>query len=198
MLKQSTSTKMNTPPSEKIQPWKLLSSHERFLAPPWVTVHVDKIKLPSGRIVDDYYRIQLPEYVMIYAQRDTDNKVLLERQYKHALGAISLSLPTGCLEAWESPIDAGKRELLEETGYSACEWRFVGSFLVDGNKGCGRAHFFIARGLEKVAEQVEDDMEESEIVFMEPDALIKAVLHGEIPFLATAALVAIASHQNLL
>lgn len=58
---------------------------------------------------------------MIYAQRDEDNKILLERQYKHALGFVSLTLPTGCLEEWETPIEAGKRELLEETGYSARE-----------------------------------------------------------------------------
>lgn len=187
---------MNNTFAKKLQPWKLLSSYERFSAPPWVKVHVDKIKLPSGRIVDDYYRIQLPEYVMIYAQRDADNKILLERQYKHAVGSISLTLPTGCLEEWETPIDAGKRELLEETGYSAREWQSVGSFLVDGNKGCGRAHFFIARGLEKVADQIKDDMEETEIVFIEPDVLIKAVLRGAIPFLATAALIAIAAHQK--
>lgn len=198
MLEQPIPTKTNDTLTKKLRPWKLLSSQERFSAPPWVKIHVDKVKLPSGRIVDDYYRIQLPEYVMIYAQRDEDNKILLERQYKHALGFVSLILPTGCLEEWETPIEAGKRELLEETGYSAREWRFVGSFLVDGNKGCGRAHFFIARGLEKVADQVKDDMEESEIVFIEPDVLIKAVLRGEIPLLATAALIAIATHQKLL
>lgn len=123
---------------------------------------------------------------------------MLECQYKHALGFVFPTLPTGCLEEWETPIEAGKRELFEETGYSARDWRFVGSFLVDGDKGCERAHFFIARGLEKVADQVKDDMEEAEIVFIDPDVLIKAVLRGKISILATAALIAIATHQKLL
>ena len=192
MSKQTTVIKMD---SDNIQPWELLNSEELFSALPWVRVYMDRIKLPSGRIVDDYYRIQLPEYVMVYAQGD-DNKVLLERQYKHALCAISIALPTGSLEEGETPLETGKRELLEETGYHASEWEFVGSFFVDGNKGCGRAHFFIARGLEKITDHIEDDMEESEIVFVEPDVLLKAVLQGEIPFLATVALIAIATNRN--
>lgn len=193
MPKQTTVIKMDC---NNIQSWELLSSEVLFSALPWIRVYMDRIKLPSGRVIDDYYRIQLPEYVMVYAQGD-DNRVLLERQYKHALGAVSIALPTGSLEEGETPLETGKRELLEETGYHANEWDFVGSFFVDGNKGCGRAHFFIARGLEKIADHVEDDMEESEIVFVEPDVLLKAVLHGEIPFLATAALIAIATSRNL-
>lgn len=68
-----------------------------------------------------------------------------------------------------------KREFLEETGYIANKWRFVNSFIVDGNKGCGKAYFYIAEGLEKFAEPIADDMEESEIVFIEPELLLKAV-----------------------
>lgn len=179
-----------------IQSWELLATNCSFTASPWVGVYRDTVRLPSGRIVEDYYRIQLPEYVMIYAQRD-DRKVLLQQQYKHALGAVSLSLPTGCLENTELPLEAGKREFLEETGYIAHQWRFLGRFLVDGNKGCGRVHFYIAQQLEKRAEPVEDDMEETEIVFMEPKALIHAIGNGEIPLLATAALVSIATHPFL-
>ncbi|HEY4717016.1 MAG TPA: NUDIX hydrolase [bacterium] len=133
---------------------------------------------------------------MIYAQRE-DGKILFERQYKHALGAIALALPTGCIEEGELPIEAGKRELLEETGYIAHKWRFINSFLVDGNKGCGKAHFYIAQELEEIAEPVEDDMEETEIIFMKPESMFKAILNGEMPLLATAALAAVASHPSI-
>lgn len=156
----------------------------------------DKIRLPNGRIVDDYYSIELPEYVVIYAQKG-DGKILFERQYKHALGSITLAVPGGCIENGELPIDAAKREFLEETGYIANKWRFVNSFIVDGNKGCGKAYFYIADGLKKFAEPIADDMEESEIVFIEPELLLKAVLNGGILMLPTAALVAIASHPYM-
>lgn len=179
----------------KLKSWELLSSKELFAALPWVKVHIDKIKLPNGRIVDDYYRVEFPEYVMVYAQRD-DGKILFERQYKHALGSITLALPTGCLEDGELPLEAGKRELLEETGYIANKWRCIGSFLVDGSKGCGKVHFYIAQELVKIAEPVEDDMEESEINFLEPESLMQAILNGEIPLLATVALVALVSNLN--
>lgn len=184
--------KLNT----KIKPWDVLGTEEPFTVPPWVRVYRDKIRLPSGRVVDNYYRIHLPEFVMVYAKRD-DGKILIERQYKHALGAVALALPTGCFEDGEMPVEAGKRELLEETGYIAERWMSLGAFLVDGNKGCGRAHFFIADGIKKIREPIADDMEESEIVFIEPELFMKAVLNSEVPLLTTAALVAIATHPYL-
>jgi|Deesub1362A_J573_1020465.scaffolds.fasta_scaffold00073_82 ADP-ribose pyrophosphatase len=179
-----------------LKKWEVLSTEELFAAPPWVRVFTDRIRLPSGRIVPDYYRVELPEYAMVFAQTD-DGKVLFERQYKHALGRITLALPTGCVEKGESPIETAKRELLEETGYKANKWRFVGSFLVDGNKGCGKAHFYIAEKLEKVADPVNDDAEESEILFMPINSIMKAILNGEISLLATAALLAISTNPNL-
>jgi len=179
-----------------IQPWERLSAECSFANLPWFGVYRDTIRLPSGRIVDDYYRIELPEYVMIYAQKD-DGKVLFQRQYKHALGAITLALPTGCLENGEIHIDGGKREFLDETGYVAHQWKFLGSFMVDGNKGCGKAHFYIVNHLEKRAEPLEDDMEESGIVFLEPELIFRAVLNGEISLLATATLIAIVSHPYI-
>ncbi|MBU0477597.1 NUDIX hydrolase [bacterium] len=182
--------------SKKVQPWQLLSTKELFAVSPWIKVYEDTIKLPSGRIVEDYYRIALPEYAMIYAQRK-DGKVLFERQYKHGLGKITLVLPAGALEKGERAIETAKRELLEETGYQAGRWKYVGSFLVNGNKGCGRAHFFIAKELEKISEPVIDDMEEPEIVFISEHSIMKAIFNGEISTLATASLVAIATNPAI-
>lgn len=178
-----------------IKTWELLYSEELFSASPWVRLRKDKIKLPNGRIVDDYYTIELPEYVMVYAKRDK-GEALFMRQYKHALGSITLTLPTGCLEDGELPLECAKREFLEETGYIADKWRSVGSFLIDGNKGCGKVHFFIAEELKKIAEPVADDMEESEILFMPVNSVMEAIYKGEINILATASLIAIAANQD--
>lgn len=180
----------------KLQPWKVLNTRELFHAPPWVRLYKDRIELPDGDIVNDFYRVQLPEYVMVFAMSD-DGKILFERQYKHALGEVTLALPTGCIEDGESHFEAVKRELLEETGYEAEKWALVGSFMVDGNKGCGKAHFYIAKGLKKIAEPVENNMEESENVFLDIDKARKAIETGEIKLLATVALIAIATNPAI-
>jgi ADP-ribose pyrophosphatase len=126
---------------KQLNNWELLSREEVFVGFPWIRVHKDTIRLPSGRVVNDFYWIELPEYTIIYAQ-DKDGKILFVRQYQHALGRVSIVLPTGSLEEGEQPLKAAQQELLEETGYTAGIWRSVGSFVVDGNKGCTKFAFF--------------------------------------------------------
>ncbi len=182
---------------KKLEKWELLETSEVFTAAPWLKVHVDCVKLPGGRIVDDYYRVELQEYAMIYARRD-DGKVLFERQYKHGLKEVSIVLPTGTIEQGEMPVEAAKREFFEETGYTAEKWSYVGTFLVDGNKGCGRGHFYIADGLEKVSEPVYDDMEDLEIIFMEPQSAMEYILESNTSELATPALLAFAGSPHVM
>ncbi len=177
--------------------WELITSREVFTAEPWVTVHVDSVRLPGGRVVDDYYRVELPEYAMIYG-RLNDGKVLFERQYKHGLEEVTIVLPTGGIEKGELPIEAAKREFLEETGYRADRWSYIGTFSVDGNKGCGKGHFYIADELVKVSEPVDDEMEKAEIIFLEPKAAMEYILEKNISELATPALLAIASNHHVL
>lgn len=177
----------------EIQKWETLESREAFSVDPWVKVYVDRVRLPGGRIVEDYYRIELPEYAMVYAQKE-DGRVLLERIYKHAIGEISFVLPTGCIEKDEEPIEAAKRELLEETGYAANKWSYVGSFVVDGKKGSGKGYFFIAEDIEKVDEPVKDEIEEAEIIFMEPEIAMEYALKSKTSELATTALLALATN----
>ena len=59
----------------------------------------------------------------------------------------------------ELPLDCARRELLEETGHVADEWRSLGRLSVDGNRGLGHAHMFLARGLQAVAPPDSGDLE---------------------------------------
>jgi ADP-ribose pyrophosphatase len=184
-------------PDKKIlKPWKILSSSKVFETPPWVRIFVDKVKLPSGRVVDDYFRVKLPEYAMVYARRE-DGKVLLLRQYRHAVREVVLTFPVGSLKAGESAINAARRECLEETGYRADVWSSAGAFWVDGNKECGKVHYFIAEELHQVAEPTTDETEESEVIFATTDEVIEAINQGALPELATMALIAITANGKI-
>lgn len=91
----------------------------------------------------NFYQIDVPEYTVIVAQTQ-EGTIVMERQYKHAVGKIILNLPSGYLESNESPLNCAQCELLEETVFKAESWCHLGSFCVDGNRGCGKMHAFVA------------------------------------------------------
>ena len=96
-----------------LKPWRVLQNREVFAANPWIRVSVQTVELPDGKLVDDYYHIDLGEYVVVFAQT-IDGQVIVERQYKHGIGEVTLTMPSGSIDRGEAPLVAAQRELLEE------------------------------------------------------------------------------------
>jgi len=87
-------------------------------------VHRDRVRLPDGSEgVREY--IRHPGAVAIVALF-ADGRVLLERQFRYPLGRAFIEIPAGKLEPGEEHLATARRELLEETGYVAAEWRRLG------------------------------------------------------------------------
>lgn len=87
-------------------------------------VRRDLVRLPDGSHGEREY-IRHPGAVAVVALFD-DGRVLLERQFRYPQGREFIEIPAGKLEPGEPPLETGKRELLEETGYSAREWTRLG------------------------------------------------------------------------
>lgn len=166
--------------------WQTLSRRELLDARPWLRVWAEDLRLPDGRIVEGFYTLEMPGYVQIVALT-RDDQVVVVRQYKHGVGREGLHLPAGYVEPGEDPLHTASRELLEETGYEAEEWRFLGSFVTDGNRGSGTAHIYLARDARHVAAPDSHDLEQMEILLMPLDDLTSAVTRGEVPLLSTLA-----------
>jgi ADP-ribose pyrophosphatase len=176
-----------------LKPWEIVNSREVFVAEPWIRVLEQEVRLPNGNVIRDYHQIRLPEYVIVFAQT-TDGRVIIERQYKHGLGKVSLTLPAGVIGDGEQPLAAAQRELLEETGYQCNNWETLGSFATHGSYGCGRAHIFMARNARRVAEPNSGDLEEMEITLMSPNQLGDAVRRGQFELLGSVAVIAMATN----
>jgi ADP-ribose pyrophosphatase len=101
-------------------------------------------------------------------------------------------LPAGGIALGEEPLAAAQRELLEETGYEAEGWRFLGRYACNANYGCGRVHIFTARNARRVAEPHSGDLEEMEIVRLTEDEVRQAVRDGSIAALGAVAALAMA------
>lgn len=163
--------------------WKLLDSATVYRAEPWLTVERQRVELPDGRVIGDYHRISMPDCSGIVA-RVEDGRFLVARHYRHGPRRVTLTLPGGGLNPGESPLAGAKRELREETGYEARDWKPIGSFTMNANYSCGTVHYFLANGARQTMQAVSDDLEETELLLLSADELRSAVKRGEVAVLA--------------
>ena len=99
-------------------------SSERVFDGVLLKVYRDRVRLPDGSESGREY-IRHPGAVAIVPLFD-DGRVLLERQFRYPHGREFIEVPAGKLEPGEPHLETAKRELLEETGYSAAEWTRIG------------------------------------------------------------------------
>jgi len=115
--------------------------------------------MPDGRIVDEYYVLEYPDWANAVALTE-DNKIILVRQYRHAAEIISLEIPGGVIEKGENPEVGMRRELLEETGYAFDKVELLATICANPSTANNYTHCFLATGGKKVQEQSLDEHEE--------------------------------------
>jgi ADP-ribose pyrophosphatase len=174
-----------------IKAWKLLETSHFTSVEPWFQIFREKVELPGGRVLDDFYRIVTPDFAIVVPVTPA-GELLMVRGYKHGPRKVCLSAPGGMIEPGESPLKAAQRELLEETGYQAAEWQSLGSFVVDSNRQGGTAHLFLAKGVNQIVSRKQDDAEELRVELMPPGYFSEAIRKGEVVTLATVSAVALA------
>lgn len=141
-------------------------------------VHKDQVLLPNGKESIREYVVH-PGAVVILAFLDNGN-LLFERQYRYPLQRVFLELPAGKIDPDEAAIDAAQRELLEETGYTAGEWEYLGVMHPCIGYSNERIEIFCARSLRLTNETQLDHNEFLEVVELTPDAAKQAVWNGQI------------------
>lgn len=157
--------------------WKTLSS-EYMIKRPWLTARRDKVQLPDGRILDEYYVLEYPTWVNVIAITKEGDMVLV-RQYRHALGRTNFELVAGVLEKGEDPLVAAQRELLEETGYSGGEWKELMQLSANSSTMTNLTHCFLAEGVEKTALQNLDASEDLEVYVFSQEEVKQKLQQGD-------------------
>ena len=109
-------------------------------------VNEDEVRLPDGSQARREFVLH-PGAALILPLFD-DGSVLLERQFRYPVGNHFYELPAGKLEPNEPPLETAKRELQEETGYVAAEWRELGRVHPNVGYSNETIDFFLARKLE--------------------------------------------------
>lgn len=120
----------------------------------FLTVKLDTVGLPDGRQATRQY-IQHPGAVAVLPILD-DGRIVMVRQYRYAVGKVLIEVPAGKLDAHESVLDCGRRELLEETGYTATEWARAGVFNNAAAYSTEGIEIWFARGLVPGPQRLDD------------------------------------------
>jgi ADP-ribose pyrophosphatase len=159
--------------------WKTLCS-EYLFNDRWFKVRKEKCETPSGKIVDPYYVYDFSTWVGGFALTK-DGKVIMIRQYRHALGEECIEIPGGCVDDTDKDLETAiQRELLEETGYQFDKVEHLGRISPNPSTNSNLLHMFFATGGEKVAEQSLDENEEIEILLLTMDELKQLVRDNKI------------------
>jgi 8-oxo-dGTP pyrophosphatase MutT (NUDIX family) len=150
--------------------------------------HVERRSPRTGKL-GTYQVLELPPFVNVLALTEAD-EVVMVRQYRHGTDAVTLEIPGGLVDAGESPLEAGLRELAEETGYAGEGARILGTChpnpAIQGNL----CHTVWVPRVRQVAGQALDEGEHLEVVLVPRADLPRLVREGAI----THALVLVALH----
>ncbi len=164
--------------AERLRPWRIVSSEYRINTK-FLRLRADRVELPSGVIVDEYFVRESRGFCVIFSLT-AENDVLLVRQYKHGAAQIVTELPAGMIDPGESPEACAARELAEETGYTGAPPEFVRTFLADPTNATAHFHVFVVRDAVRTREQSFDVTEDIEVGLATVDEVRAMALDGRI------------------
>lgn len=157
--------------------WKTLSS-EYIFKDDWLYARKDRCIRPDGKIIDPYYVMEYPDWVTALALTK-DEKVILVRQYRHALGEVCLELPGGCVDKTDKNFEeAIRREFLEETGCRFETAEYLGRTSANPSTNNNTLHMFLLQGGEKVQSQQLDGNEEIDVLIIDFEEFKKMLLEN--------------------
>lgn len=131
--------------------WQVRSS-SYAIESPYMRVRRDEVTLPDGTAIDDYYVRESNGFTFVFPVT-ADGAIVVTEQYRYGADDITIELPAGNLESGEDPQACARRELLEETGYEAREFRLLGTYYAEPVRSSARCVVYAALDARRVAEQ---------------------------------------------
>lgn len=158
--------------------WKILNSSYPFICP-WLKVRKDVVRLPNGIDVPDFYITEAPDWVNVIAIT-ADGKFIIEEQYRHGIQKVCFELCAGMVDEGETPLEAAKRELLEETGYLGGNWTAYGMTVPNASGSTIKCYHFLATNVERIQEPSQEKTEDIKIHLFTEQELKQLMLDGRI------------------
>jgi len=126
------------------QPWRTLESRTVY-SDRWITLRSDTVETARGGVVSPFHVLEFRDWVATVAITPAD-EIVLVREYRHGAGTVIHGLPAGVADAAEPPAETARRELAEETGYTAAALIQLPGMYANAANQTNRAWHFLAHG----------------------------------------------------
>ena len=111
---------------------------------PWLTLYKDRLRLSDGRILPDYHLVEFLNAVGVLVENE-QRQLLFEQVYRYPTGRLEWEIPAGALGPGEGPLEAARREVLEETGFETHSHRLLFSYFPNNGNSNQRFHLVTCR-----------------------------------------------------
>ena len=95
---------------------------------PWVTLHVDRVRFPGGRIIEAHHLLHFDKEAVAAVVEDAEGRVLLVEAYRYVVDSVQWEVPAGSIDPGETAIEAAAREVREESGYATTGHEHAAAF----------------------------------------------------------------------
>ena len=160
------------------KPWKVLSSkiNESFRI---FNLRIDRAFSPRTRLAHDFYILESTDWVNVIPIT-AGGEVVLVRQYRHGTRELTLEIPGGIVEPGDTPEEAARRELQEETGFEEKEMVLLGSVRPNPAFLTNRCYTYVAKDVARVKMQEQDDKEDIDVEVRPLQEVPRLIREGEI------------------
>lgn len=141
------------------RPWKVLKSWVLAENKPWLHLRQEVVELPNGEQIPTWYINDFPDWINVIAITK-DGRFVMESQYRHGIGDTFYELCGGVIDEGETPLEAAKRELLEETGFGGGEWTYYMKLCPNPTNHSNYQHTFLAIGVELIENRHQERTED--------------------------------------
>lgn len=145
--------------------WQIKSS-KNIVKDKWISLRSDECILPNGKLIEPYYVLEYSNWVNIVPVTK-NNEIVMIRQYRHGIKDTILELPCGSIEPYDkSPLEAAKRELLEETGFGSDDFTQLCKLSPNAANHTNISFSFIALNTVCLKNQNLDETEQIKVVIL--------------------------------
>lgn len=158
--------------------WGIIDS-EYLIRRPWLTARRDRVKLPTGVEIPEYYVLEYPDWVNVIAITK-EGKFVLVRQYRHGIGETRYEICAGVCEPGEEPLVSARRELYEETGYGNGNWVKLMTISANASTMTNSTHCYLATDVEHISTQHLEETEDLTVHLLSKEEVKELLLNDEV------------------